>query len=464
MGLQAPLLCEILEYLIVRLQYGKEEQLEGFTALRGTLVVSVYIEELVQLVNQSHCTTVIAAKGDFCHELLSDQTRREMESLLPFCQRKTLSGRVCPHESLHAVPFQISFKLHEKSDVLREDCLAMKQFIHRLSLVHPMITFHYCVKAKGSIAAKTYSTEKRDSTCLPDGTKLLNDGSHFVRKAVWSCDKIHPVTGDPVNLFIPDKVAERGFSGQLRLTPVASLCPCQKLFPNQPTRIPAIYIFVYDPAGLPIVFPTKEASCSFFEDPSHLALWERYGYQATLNSDPYWEEGTAKPDARYRLHASHKHNPDAQEQTLLLFLFLGYSDPFQDQPGYSFWDQRMILANLYPILQCSEQAVKGAIHTVVNQILEQHSREAQEQEKLAHSLPIMVDAISSIVSSSTNSEFRGRCLQSLQVADTQELQVTVKETISKVALKRWRASSVCDIRKDDDFWNQEVSNLSQWTS
>lgn len=59
----------------------------------------------------------------------------------------------------------------------------------------------------------------------------------ITRKADWPCDKIHPTAGDPVDLFIPDKVAERGFSGQLRLTPVVSLCPCQKPFPNQPTRI-----------------------------------------------------------------------------------------------------------------------------------------------------------------------------------------------------------------------------------
>lgn len=59
----------------------------------------------------------------------------------------------------------------------------------------------------------------------------------MTRKADWSCDKLHPVAGDQVNLFIPEQVAERGFSGQLRLMPVVSLCPCQKSFPNQPTRI-----------------------------------------------------------------------------------------------------------------------------------------------------------------------------------------------------------------------------------
>lgn len=52
--------------------------------------------------------------------------------------------------------------------------------------------------------------------------------------------------------------------------------------------------------------------------------------------DEFCLPDTAKPDVSYKLHSSRKHNPDAREQTLLLFLFLGYSDPFQDQPGYSF--------------------------------------------------------------------------------------------------------------------------------
>lgn len=56
---------QVLEYLIVRLQYRKEEQLDEFIALRGTLVVSVAIEELVLPVNQTRCTTVSE-----CHHIL----------------------------------------------------------------------------------------------------------------------------------------------------------------------------------------------------------------------------------------------------------------------------------------------------------------------------------------------------------------------------------------------------------
>ncbi|XP_063002362.1 type 2 DNA topoisomerase 6 subunit B-like [Elgaria multicarinata webbii] len=453
----------ILEYLIIHLQYRKEEQPERFSTLRGTFVVSVDIKDSFQDVNQSHCATFISAKGDFCHKLLTEQMLRDLEGLPSLRQTKAPSGRGCPHESVQTMPFQFSFELCEKSGVVKGDCLAMKQFIRRISLVHTMIRFHYCVNVNGSISAETYSPEGTRSTCLPDGTKLFIDGSHFMRSASrdlhLSCDKIHPMMGEPVGLFIPDEVAERGFSGELRLTPVGALWPCWKPFPSQPVRIADQYIFLYDPAGLPVLFPTKEASCSFFEDPSSLAAWERYAYQATLNSDPLWEEDTAKPDVRYKLHTSHKEEPDTREQTLMLFLFLSYANQFQDKPVYNFWDRRVVLSYLCPILSCSGQVVKGAIQGVVNGILEQHYKAAEEQRKLAHSLPIMVDAISSIISSSTDSKFRTTCLQRLQVADTQDLQVTIRDTFNKVILKRWKPNNTCSINRPLPK-NNETGQLS----
>uniref|UniRef100_A0ABM5F525 Type 2 DNA topoisomerase 6 subunit B-like isoform X1 n=1 Tax=Pogona vitticeps TaxID=103695 RepID=A0ABM5F525_9SAUR len=445
-------LFQIIEYLIIRLQYGKKRQPVGCSTTEGVLVLSVDIENSLQDVNQSHCVTIISSKGDAWHELLSDELRKEIETLLlPLRLSKTQRGRGCPHECPHNMPFQFSFELCEASEVLERDCLAMKQFIHRISLVCTMIKFHFCVKVNGSVSAETYSSDSKASIYLPDGKKLLTDRSHFMRPLskdlTSSCEKIHPVTGEGVDLFIPEEAAQGGFSGELRLTPVAAVCPCRKPFPHQPTRITALSVFLYDPAGLPVFPLIKDASCSFFEDPSCFTAWEKYSYHATRISDPYWEEGTAKPDVRYDLHGSHEHDPDAMEQSLLLFLFLTHADPFQDKPTYNFCDRQIILSHLSSILLCSKQTVKDALHGVISGLLEQHRRAAQEQQRVAHVLPIMAEAVSSIVSSSCDSEFRRKCLQSLQVSDTHELQLTLKESFSKVILQLWKPSSTCDIRK-----------------
>ncbi|XP_060105605.1 type 2 DNA topoisomerase 6 subunit B-like [Heteronotia binoei] len=105
------------------------------------------------------------------------------------------------------------------------------------------------------------------------------------------------------------------------------------------------------------------------------------------------------------------------------------------------------MSHLYPILMFSEQAVKGAIQEVLNRVLEQHHKIAQEQQKLVSSLSIMLEAMSTIISSSTDSEFRRRCLQHLQAADTQQFSATAKKTFSKIIFQRWKPSSTCDNRR-----------------
>ncbi|XP_013907875.1 PREDICTED: uncharacterized protein C11orf80 homolog [Thamnophis sirtalis] len=124
--------------------------------LEGTIAVSLDIQDSPQRVNQLHCAAIIAAKGDLCRKLLSDLTFKEIESLLPFCQVGVLHGSGCPHESLLTMPFQLSFQLCEKSEILKEDSITLKQFIHRISLVHTTIKFHYCVKINGNTSAETY--------------------------------------------------------------------------------------------------------------------------------------------------------------------------------------------------------------------------------------------------------------------------------------------------------------------
>ncbi|XP_070622142.1 type 2 DNA topoisomerase 6 subunit B-like isoform X2 [Erythrolamprus reginae] len=442
----------ILEFLIIQLRDEKgKQQSERPSMLEGTIVISLDIQDSPQRVNQSHCVAIIAAKGDLCHKLLSDLTFKEIESLLPFCLSDALHSIGCPHEPLLNMPFKLSFQVYEKFDVLKEDSVTLKQFVHRVSLVHTTIKFHYCVKVNSNISAETYSPEGKVSTCLPDGTMLLSDGRHFRRSesraVIPSCDKIHFVTGERVNLFTPDELVEGGFTGALSLRAVASLCPCQKPFPNQPAKIVAASIFLYDPAGLPILFSAEEPSYSFFEDPSRFASWGKYAYQATLIPAAYCETDAARPEIQFTLETSHGQDSETQEQTLLLFLFLGYADPFQDQPSFTFWNRRVILSHLSPILFCSEQVVKRAIQDLVNDVLHQHYRVFQEQQKLACYLPIMASTISRIVSSSTDGDFRRKCLHSLQVADTQEFQETIRETLNKVILKQWKPSNACEIKK-----------------
>ncbi|XP_030424613.1 type 2 DNA topoisomerase 6 subunit B-like isoform X2 [Gopherus evgoodei] len=417
----------ILEYLIICLKNEEERQLKGL-ALEGIVLVSSNLSDSTRGASQLRCTTTIAAAGNFCSKILSEQFWKEMDGMLaelsvPWTRPWTAGG--CSHEPLDSTALQLAFELHERPGVLMMDCLAVKQFIHKISMVHPKIRFHYCVNVNGAVSAETYCGEKRESTCILNGIKLLTDQRHYIRVADslvsyganFLCDKIHPVLGKAVSLLIPHEVAETGFTGELEVTPAAALCPCLKLYPNQPAKIAAVSIFFYDPAGLPISFNAKGKSSLFFNDPSNLAEWEKYSYSATLDSDPGQEEDQVNPDVRYKLHwdgGSQEDDPDTWEQTLLLFLFLHYSDQFQDKPLYDFWTRHMIASHMDQILLCSQETVKHGVQAVIDAMLQEHCKRGKNQRRLKLSLPIILGAISSVVSSSTNSQFRRECLQSLQ--------------------------------------------------
>ncbi|XP_075795378.1 type 2 DNA topoisomerase 6 subunit B-like isoform X3 [Pelodiscus sinensis] len=450
----------ILEYLIIRFKSEKERQMKGL-ALEGIMLVSINLSDSTYGVSQLQCITTIAAAGSFCSKIPNDQIWKEMDGMLAELSvpwtRPLMEGG-CSHELLDSASLQLTFKLHERPGVLMMDCLAVKQFIHKTSMVHPKIRFHYCVNMNGIMSAETYCGDKRESTCVLNGIKLLTDRRHYIRVvdslvscgSNFLCDKIHPVLGRTVNLLIPHEVAETGFTGELEFIPAAALCPCLKLFPNQPAKIAAVSIFFYDPTGLPISFYGKGKSSLFFSDPSNLAEWEKYNYSATLDSDPGQEEDQVSPDVRYKLHwdrGSQEDDPDTWEQTLLLFLFLHYSDQFQDKPSYDFWARRMIASHLDQILLCSQQAVKRGAQAVIDTVLEEHCKRRKNQQRLKLSLPVILGAISNVVSSSTNSQFRRECLQSLQVADTSELMAAIQTAFENVTQKRLMPSGTCNITK-----------------
>ncbi|XP_074862021.1 type 2 DNA topoisomerase 6 subunit B-like [Carettochelys insculpta] len=451
----------ILEYLIIHLKSEEERQLKGL-ALEGIVLVSTNLSDSTCDRNQLQGTTTIAAAGNFCSTISNEQIWKEMEGLLAELSvpwtRPWMSGG-CSHELLDSTALQITFKLHERPGDLMMDCLAVKQFIHKISMVHPKIRFHYCVNVNGAVSAETYCGEKRESTFVLNGIKLLTDRRHYMRVvdslvscgANFLCDKIHPLPGKAVNLLIPHKVAETGFPGELEVTPAATLCPCLKLYPNQPAKIAAVSIFFYDPAGLPVSFDAKGKSSLFFSDPSNIAEWEKYNYRATLDTDPGQEEDQVSPEVRYKLHwdgGSHEEDPDTWEQTLLLFLFLHYSDPFQDKPSYDFWARRLIASHLDQILLCSQQAVKHGAQAVIDAMLEEHCKRGENQRKLKLSLPVILNSISSVVSSSTNNQFRQKCLQSLQVADTPELMAAIQSAFENITRKRLMPSVTCNITKE----------------
>ncbi|XP_025070697.1 type 2 DNA topoisomerase 6 subunit B-like isoform X1 [Alligator sinensis] len=252
------------------------------------------------------------------------------------------------------------------------------------------------------------------------------------------CRKLHPVLGCATRLLLPAAVAEAGSSGELSLVPAAALCPCLRPLPNQPAQLNTVSVFCYDPAGLPL-------PATFLRDPAHLADWERHGYVATPDPGPGPKEGLARPDACYLLHrgSGEAAEPGAQPQTLLLFLLLRYADPFQDPPVCDARTRQVLVSHVEQILGCSAGAVREAVQGVVDATLEEDAHRQRSQRQLCQALPVVLEAVSSVVSSSTSARFRRACLQSWQVSDTPELVAALSGALTGVTRRRRLPHSSC---------------------
>ncbi|KAI4530176.1 hypothetical protein MG293_020032, partial [Ovis ammon polii] len=274
--------------------------------------------------------------------------------------------------------------------------------IEALNSKHQANTLH-CVT--------TSNTPKFDTTELP-------------------CSRIHPVLGHPVMLFIPDDVVGMGLLGELTLTPAVALCPCPK----------PLYIFLYGPSGLPLIFPNSEQpTTAVFKDASYFIDWKKYRLSLVPNLDLSLDSSVL-PDVSYQVESGEgdqSQNMGPQGQTVLLFLFVDFHRGFPGQKMELWGVHTLLSAHLRAILRESHSVVQGCIQAAVARALEQHRQAVKAHQKLQASLSVAVDSIMSIMTGSTNSSFRKTCLQTLQAADTQEFGTKLHKSFQEVTQHRF---------------------------
>ncbi|XP_059574467.1 type 2 DNA topoisomerase 6 subunit B-like isoform X3 [Alligator mississippiensis] len=426
----------VVEQLLVRL---------GPDQAGGWLALCTEARDTALGRSQLQCVTSVAAQGPFGARSLGEQVWRDAGGRLAELPVQWISprdARACCHELLAPDALRLAFQVEEEPGELRAACQALQSFIHRVSLLRPKMRFHYCVNVQGAISAQTYCEPSQAGVCVLNGTELVADWRHYIQPGPPGtpvpCRKLHPVLGRATRLLLPAAVAEAGISGELSLVPAAALCPCLRPLPNQPAQLNTVSVFCYDPAGLPL-------PATFLRDPAHLADWERHGYVATPDPGPDPKEGLARPDAGYLLHrgGGDAAEPGAQPQTLLLFLLLRYADPFQDPPVCDARTQQVLVSHVEQILGCSAGAVREAVQGVVDAALEEDAHRQRSQRRLCQALPVVLEAVSSVVSSSTSARFRRACLQSWQVSDTPELVVALSGALTGVTRRRRLPRSSC---------------------
>ncbi|XP_043826506.1 type 2 DNA topoisomerase 6 subunit B-like [Dromiciops gliroides] len=436
--MEARAVCEILKYIIIHWKREAAEVSQE-ALLEGELLISIEESSSKHRADPFHYVTT------------------KIQSLLSgFSGKLTWPSEEarCSQDLSGLASFHMRFEVDEKPTPLMTDCLVIKQFLHKTSIVHPKVRFHFCVKVNGVLSKETFGVEKEPMVKLRNGIGLLTSQHHYMRPgspgAQRVCSRIHPVLGQPVVLFIPDEGADMGLWGELTLTPAAALCHCCKLHASQTTRISKAFVFLYGPSGLPLVFPNQEHPLSVFSDDSYLFDWKKHHLCAAPSSNVGLQEDLVLPDVSYWIESHGRSQPpdledlaDTEKQALLLFLLVDFHSGFPADLTEAWGMQSLLLTHLNNILLENRSLVQGAVQMAVDEALGQHHRVVKAQQKLQVSVPVAVNSILSIVAGSTSNSFRARCLQTLQAADTQELRMRLLEGFHRTLHQRF-LHSTCD--------------------
>nr|XP_019934605.1 PREDICTED: type 2 DNA topoisomerase 6 subunit B-like isoform X2 [Paralichthys olivaceus] len=400
----------------------------------GGLVVLLWTE--TKTAAQSlNCT--VAAAGPWCTGIKMKAFQSDLKaSMFPCtwpCPEPDPEELSVFTELYGSLRLLLSFQMKDRRLLGPEWKTHIETFLHTFSLANAGIKIHlkykfihqtlqpeFRVKIKSRVAQKGERPLSLDVTCNTQPPE-------YVKKGCW-CQGGHPVLGDRLLLSIPPRAMDQGLYGELSLQPVTLLSPCVLQYPNLATQLTHIQVLVYSPSNVPVTGPS-----SFFQNlPAHLGCEELsvHGLHCSSYKDLVLNGGTV-----YEVEQENQEEESSlptMQQGLLLFLFLQHSDPFTSQLSDVMATEALIEHHLEDILSNNRQAVTASLQTELKKTLKAQHRRKRDQEKLRSAAKVILASSMSIVSCSSNMDFRNACLNSMKVRDTHELSASLCESLWRV--------------------------------
>ncbi|KAG8522656.1 Type 2 DNA topoisomerase 6 subunit B-like [Galemys pyrenaicus] len=254
--------------------------------------------------------------------------------------------------------------VEEKLGTLMTGSLAIKHFLHKISIVQPKIIFNFSVKTNGISSTEMFGVENEPTLSLWDGIALTVSSQHYV-----SILKLHLrigcVMSCPLDFVLPDVSYQVECSDEDQ---------SQNTDPQGQTLL--LFLFVDFHSEFPV---------------QHTELWGMYSRTGL----PAWVFLTVKRKKKGRCH----------------MMCLTQGACILPPVGVHTW----LTTHLSAVLVESHSAVQDSLQATVDQAMEQHQQAAKTRQKLQASLSVAVNSIMSVVTGSTSSSFRKTCLQALQV-------------------------------------------------
>uniref|UniRef100_A0A3Q1GTZ1 Type 2 DNA topoisomerase 6 subunit B-like n=1 Tax=Acanthochromis polyacanthus TaxID=80966 RepID=A0A3Q1GTZ1_9TELE len=345
----------------------------------------------------------------------------------------------------------LAFQMKDARHCTSEWRAHIEAFLRTFSLANAEINVHlkfrlsqldsqqeFKVKIKSNVVQANQPSLKLDVTCSRKSPLCVNKGR-------W-CQGGHPVLGGRLPLSIPPQAMDQGLLGELSVQFVTLLSPCVLQYPNAATELTHIQVLVYSPSNVPISGPS-----GFFQTlPADLDCQQLGLDRLHCSSfkDLMHGGGTV-----YAVDQENWDDPEQEsvQQSLLVFLFLQHSDPFISHLIDIMATEVLIEHHLEDILNNNRQAVTTALQTELRNTLTAQNHRKKHQDKLHSAAEVIISSSLSIVSSSSNMEFRNTCLNRMKVHDTRELSASLRESLWRVTSWKFIPRGSCYSTQMDEL-------------
>ncbi|XP_028316055.1 type 2 DNA topoisomerase 6 subunit B-like isoform X2 [Gouania willdenowi] len=296
------------------------------------------------------------------------------------------------------------------------------------------INIHLTVKVDQHTVQYAFGAKVKKKLKLFSPVPLKLDVTCNTQPAIYGKERCwclggHPVCGSRLHVSIPPHAMDQGLFGDLSIQFVTLLSPCVLQYPNLATHISNIQLMVFNPSRVPVLKVPR-----FFQTLPAFLDFEDLGVDTLHCSSKDVQQlcGTSTYTSEPPSCSGPQQETSAVWQRVLVFLFLQLTDPFTSQLTDVMATEVLIERHLEDILNNNRHAMTVALQSELRNTLKAHNCRKKIKEKLNSAAEVILSSSISIVSCSSNLDFRRDCLNRMKVRDTQELSAAFGESLRRV--------------------------------
>lgn len=417
---------------------------------------------VVRALRESPATLTVSAAGTWCKKLSKPALNEALERL---------SLQVSPCRSVHQEELQtfidnfgrlfFSFSCYvgnTSSQSVEAEQTKIQRFLHRLSLVNAQVKIIFEIKTDSVTHKHIFSGEKSKVSVMDYNISMDTASYRQSLLSKWSlqsCPEIHQELGDPLSFVLPTDTIEAGLYGEMSVVTMATLAPCMDQYANWPTHLSCIRILVYSPCGLPLM---QQAQMSFLQSLATSLSWADLGLSKVCCKDSQNIQGSLCSDVEFSVEIKRSQEPrcwdavqqktepecsHAVEQTLTVFIFAQYTDPFRSQITDFISSEEVFERHLDAILWYNEDQLRATLQSTMKKTLKRFQKRHAGRQRLNSTIPIVLSSVNSIIAGSSNGEFRTACVDSMRVKSTCELQTSLRQSLQSIVDGRFTPRTKC---------------------